>query len=225
MIALALKLTETGVGDYWDDVDRWVRNQFAEGQFTETHWVYTLAQTLKPRLVGYNETADHPAEPSVGTFSGYTTGDDYGITGGGVMAPTGVAGCCTGNGVRTIYYIWEHMVDYQGGRLRVNLLLNRASTWADVHSHIPYEGRVDLKIKQLCQSVLLRVPEWIEGENGHVVCMVNGKAQRFSWEGRYVRLGATGPGNTVTVTFPISERTVRERIGGVDYSYTVYSQR
>jgi hypothetical protein len=36
-----------------------------------------------------------------------------------------------------------------------------------------------------------------------------------------VRLGATRPGDTVTVTFPISERTVRERIGGVDYSYTL----
>ena len=32
-------------------------------------------------------------------------------------------------------------------RLSVNLLLNRASPWVDVDSHIPYEGRVDLKVK------------------------------------------------------------------------------
>ena len=219
MIALALKLTGAGVGDYWDDVDRWVRNQFAEGQFTETRWVNGIAQELKPSPVGYNETADHAAERSIGAFSGYTTGDDYGISQPGAMAPTGVAGCCAGNCTRTIYYVWEHMVDYESGHLRLNLLLNRASAWVDVHSYIPYEGRVDLKIRQPCQSVLVRVPEWIEAQGRGVVCTVNGKSQPSGWEGRYVILGAAKPGDTFTVTFPLSERTVRERIGGADYSY------
>ena len=36
MIFLALTLTRAGVGDYWDDVDRWVRNMFAEGQLVDT---------------------------------------------------------------------------------------------------------------------------------------------------------------------------------------------
>ena len=41
MIALGLKLTTAGVGDYLDDVDRWVRNMFAEGQITpeKAHWL------------------------------------------------------------------------------------------------------------------------------------------------------------------------------------------
>ena len=59
---------------------------------------------------------------------------------GADVAPEGVAGCCAGNCARTIYYVWEHMVDFQGGHLRVNLLLNRASPWVDVHSYIPYAG-------------------------------------------------------------------------------------
>ena len=32
MVGLSLKLTEAGVGDYWDDVDRWMRNMLAENQ-------------------------------------------------------------------------------------------------------------------------------------------------------------------------------------------------
>ena len=32
MVAQALKLTELGAGDYWDDADRWIRNQLVEGQ-------------------------------------------------------------------------------------------------------------------------------------------------------------------------------------------------
>ena len=46
----------------------------------------------------------------------------------------------------------------------MNLLLNRASKWADVYSYIPYEGRVDLRFKQPCESVLVRAPEWVERE-------------------------------------------------------------
>ena len=34
------------------------------------------------------------------------------------------------------------------GELSVNLLISRPSPWADVESHIPYTGRVDVKIKQ-----------------------------------------------------------------------------
>lgn len=34
MIGLAIKLTQAGAGDYWGDVERWVRNQFVENQLT-----------------------------------------------------------------------------------------------------------------------------------------------------------------------------------------------
>src|SRR5439155_6741550 len=115
-----------------------------------------------PSPVQYNETSDHAVERSLGAFAGYTSGNDYDISSGGVMDPTGVANCCTGNGTRTIFYAWQRMLDYKNNELRVHLLLNRASAWADVQSYIPYQGRLDLKIKKPCDSVLVRVPEWIE---------------------------------------------------------------
>lgn len=66
--------------------------------------------------------------------------------------------CCTGNGTRSIYYLWDHALRYEGGHLRVHLLMNRVSEWADVLSHVPYEGRVDVSVKQpvavsQCRSV------------------------------------------------------------------------
>ncbi len=42
MIGLALKLTQAGVGEYWEDTDRWVRNQFVENQLTSVDWVKNL---------------------------------------------------------------------------------------------------------------------------------------------------------------------------------------
>ena len=38
------------------------------------------------------------------------------------------------------------------------------------------------------------------------------------WQGRYLALGAAEPGQTLVVTFPISKRTVTERIGPEKYT-------
>jgi hypothetical protein len=52
MIALSLELTRVRVGDYWDDADRWVRNQFAENQLTpeKCAQMADLSQRLLPFL-------------------------------------------------------------------------------------------------------------------------------------------------------------------------------
>ena len=129
--------------------------------------------------------------------------------------------CCTGNASRTLYYIWESILDFKDGEIHVNLLLNRASKGVDLHSYIPYEGRVDLKIKRQCDDVLVRVPEWIESGSGKVGCKVNQENRELSWEGRYIRIGSTERGDTIEVTFPIFERTVKEMIGGVLYTLVI----
>ena len=120
-----------------------------------------------------------------------------------------------------MYYIWEHIIQQDKGQLSVNLLLNRASKWADVHSYIPYEGRVDLRIKQPCESVRVRVPEWVESNSPLVGCKVNGVTRKFNWDGRYVNAGTGKAGETLMVTFPIGERTVKEKMGGEDYTLVI----
>ena len=42
MIHMALKLTLAGAGDYWDDMDRWTRNQFAENTVPSTSGINTV---------------------------------------------------------------------------------------------------------------------------------------------------------------------------------------
>ena len=218
MITLAIKLTEASAGDYWDDVDRWTRNQFAECQITKTNWINRVTETLGKTPVADNETSNDIDKRTLGTFVAYSTGNDYGIDN---QWGTGIANCCTGNAARTIYYIWQHILDFKNGRLRLNLLLNRASAWADVYSYIPYEGQVDIKLKIDCSELLVRVPEWIKKESDQVTCVVNGEPRTFDWDNRYVNVGRVNCGQTVSVMFPIRERTVKESFGGVDYTYIV----
>ena len=115
----------------------------------------------------------------------------------------------------------ENILDYIKGQLKGNLLLNRASRWVDVYSYIPYEGQVRLRIKKPCTEVKVRMPEWIPQNSPEVKCVVNDKCSSFSWKGRYIDLGAGNPGDIITVTFPISERTVKEKIVHKDYTFVM----
>jgi hypothetical protein len=214
MIALALKLTTAGVGDYWDDVDRWVRNQFIENQLTRVDWVERIPKPQKPTRVSFHQTTERVAERNLGAFAGWPSANDWTIY-------AGIQHCCTGNAARAIYYVWENILHWQEGQLRVNLLLNRASPWADVNSHIPYEGKVEVHIKEKCERVLIRIPEWIEPGSGMVTCKINGQDRDFAWKDRYVEVGSAESEDTVTLTFPIQERTVNEMIGLVLYTLVI----
>ena len=234
MIALAIKLSAAGLGDYWDDADRWVRNQFAEGQLLRPEWVYHMAEgglvtgktripssainsdpgavlldRLDPETPGVMshlaDTCDHVPERNLGAFAGWPTANDW-FAGHG----SGIMHCCTGNATRALYYIWEHILTYDEGTLSLNLLLNRPSKWADVHSHIPYTGQVDIHVKEACRQVRVRIPEWVSPAQAS--CKVNGEARTLGWDGRYALLGALSAKDEATLCFPISERKVETDI-------------
>lgn len=219
MVGMSLKLTLAGAGDYWDDADRWARNHFFESQLIDPSWIHRLAERSPAKPVAPNETGDRVPERSMGAFAGWSTGNDWVVP--APHHPESIQHCCTGNSTRSTYYLWENILHYKEKSLSVNLLLNRASQWCDVHSYIPYEGRVDLKIKGHSDHTRVRMPEWIEDHNQQASCTVNGHRKAVVWEGRYIALGHVSPGDTVTVRFPISERTTREVIGGVTYTLTL----
>jgi hypothetical protein len=217
MIAIALKLTKAGTADYWDDADRWIRNHFSESQLTNVDWVYRLADRSPRKNVAWNETGDHVPERNMGAFAGLSTGNDFNVFSTD-RDSSSIVHCCTGNSIRTLYYIWENMVDFNDETFRVNLLLNRASPWADVYSHIPYQGRIELKLKKPIKNVLVRVPEWISAHSPDIVLRNNGQPRQIRWEGRYLNLGGGKPGEIVSLTFPIPEHSTKETIGNTPYT-------
>ncbi|HZO98693.1 MAG TPA: hypothetical protein VFD30_00215 [Terriglobia bacterium] len=216
MVAIGVLLSRAGVGDYWDDIDRWVRNQFAEQQLTNGDWIYELAKTQERKPVAFNETADRLVARNLGTFAGWASGNEW-------VTQIGIQQCCLGNSARALYYVLESIVqrDPETETVRVNLLMNRATPWVDIYSHIPYEGRVELKIKQPCKRLLVRAPEWVKGGSREIACKTDGVAEPVAWQGRYIEAGYSAPGNRIVLTFPIPERTVRETIGNVPYRLTL----
>ncbi|MEW6753268.1 MAG: hypothetical protein AB1505_20150 [Candidatus Latescibacterota bacterium] len=210
MIGLALKLSAAGLGDYWDDADRWLRNQFVEGQLRATEWAYRRGQggrrlpdaDFDPEVT----SIDRVPERNLGAFAGWPQANDWG---------PGIMHCCTGNATRALYYVWEHMLSWAQGTLSLNLLLNRASGWADVHSHIPCRGQVEVVVKQPCQ-LRMRLPEWVEPEAARGT--VNGRPRPLGWAGRYALVGPVLPGDEVVLHFPIAERQTALEVEGQRYA-------
>ena len=215
MIALALRLTDAGAGDFYADAERWTQNHFAESQLTNYQWLYDQAGKWPAKPVAYNETAFHTPERNIGAFAGWSAGNDWWTQGPGIMH------CCTGNATRSLYYLWHDILRYKDGQLRINMLLNRASPWADVYSYVPYTGQVDVKIKQSCRDLLIHAPEWIKTGSTGMVATVDGVSALSHWQDRYISLGPLTAGQTVSVTFPIAERTVKETMGTVEYTLVV----
>jgi DUF1680 family protein len=214
MVALAVKLSAAGLGDYWDDVDRWVRNDYSEQQLTSPDWIYRAAGKLPRQPLPPHSVADDCPERNVGAFAGWSSGNDWVIHGG-------IMHCCTGNGTRALYYVWEYMLENTAGELKINLLLNRASAWADVNSYLPYSGCVEVKVKTSCKGILVHAPEWVKSGSTDVTATVNGRAKPVRWEGHYLALGAAEAGQMVVLTFPMTNLRVTERIGPEKYSLVV----
>ena len=171
------------------------------GQLIHTDWIERMPDAAgsvpQSEFDPTRQTIDRVAQRNRGAFAGWPAMNDW-YTGHG----PGIMHCCTGNAARTIYQAWHAILDYHEGKLNVNLLLNRASPWADVESHIPYTGQVDVKIKKPL-DLALRLPEWVQPDQA--ACTVNDQPRSLTFAGRYAQLGRVQPGDTATLTFPIAE--------------------
>lgn len=204
MIGLGLKLSAAGVGDYWDDADGWIRNQFAENQVTETGWLHEFSQSFpKAGPVEPRESDVDVIERNRGGFAGWAMANAW--MNHIPEARTMIMHCCTGNGARAIYTIWEHILHHTDGKLRVNLLLNRASLWADVDSYLPSEGKVEVRVKTPL-DLEIRIPGWAPLPD--VRCRVDDATRSLSFDGRYAKVGSVIPGQIVRLDFPVAEKTM-----------------
>lgn len=217
MLVLGLKLTLAGVEDCWEDIDRCVRNQFVENQITKSGWSERFPadyeespyRPLNGPLQLWEQEND-VEDRALGSWAGWARAND--------ANPESLMQCCAGNAGRSMYYVWDSIVTREGDEVQVNLHLNRASKWLDVNSHLPYEGKVVLKIKDAPQ-VKVRIPAWTERDQ--VSCHVNGKGRDLDWAENYIRVQGLTEGDEVTVAFPMCEKTMFREIGDLSYKLTI----
>lgn len=234
MLQVACMLSRTGHGDYWETIDRWIRNGL-------THRQTTAEEVARRNKMPVTRLGDPATTATLQSLAYWVKGDmplnriwphlhqpdDANERCRGAF---GGAGCCQGNLTRAMYLVWDSILESREDQLRVNLLLNRAAPAADLSSWLPYEGKAKLRIKQPHAEVLVRIPAGTE--HGQVTCRLNGAPVEFAWtDGEFIRFGPVKAGDKILVEFPLKERVIQsamkvgsgQRIGTLTLDYAALS--
>jgi DUF1680 family protein len=198
MVLLAVRLSDEGIGDYWDDVDSIVRNQLSAQQVIDLDLMRKAAGDL---------AHDQQLERFRGGF-GLGGPTDIGENGQ-------IAACCTGNGAQGLYYAWEGITRFRDHTATVNLFLNRSSAWMDIDSYLPFEGKVVLHNKR-ATTAMVRIPSWLGAKE--ITISVNGQRRKGATAGRYLLLASLLPNDTITLSFALPETVEKYSIAGKTYT-------
>ena len=203
MTQLAIKLSESGVGDYWEDVDCYVRNQLIEIQLMDRDLLCQVTRTMDGTFANNYAATDRDYTNALDRVIGTCTDDATHLTKTPQLSAVSTI-CGPGNVTAGIYLAWEAIVRCKDGRAQVNLLLNRASPWLDVDSCLPYQGKVVIRNKT-AKSLSVRIPRWVD--RAAVEVKAGGQMLIPSWLNRYLLLGAINAGDVITITFPMVTTT------------------
>lgn len=217
MIQVGLMMSRNGIQDCWEDVDRLVRNSIASMQITQADVDRVRSQPIvragDPNNTKILKAPDEPVPIPLNKPlpPGFHQPEDATDRCWGAWFVTlenrgASIGCCNGNMSRALYLLADSIIEAREDLLKVNLLMNRATQWADLDSYLPFEGRCVIRIKAGREKLLVRVPEWTD--RGAVSCAVNGRQRaplsRASEQG-YLGLGPVAAEETVEVKFPIKK--------------------
>ena len=202
VLLLAVKLTDAGLGDYWDDVDAIVRNHLAGQQIID------LDRMRKIAAIEAGGEGDEMLQRYVG---GFCTGAPTSVT-------PNVWGCCSANGAIGLYYAWHGITRFDKGVATVNLLLNRASAWMDIDSYLPYEGKVVLHNKK-AYTAQVRIPSWVPIDQ--VTCTLNAQTVQPPRVGRHLLFQNLKENDKIILEFCVPEFTQTYTMAGKDYTLTL----
>lgn len=231
MVHIGMLLSQIGYGDYWEAVDRRIRNHTLLCQMRAEDFIPFKAK----KFIGLQDP-DFPWKGLLAmTYEKHSPSNTKGlweVEGGldmsvGVMLtiPYGVgatSGDNTANSWRLLHGIWDSILDNSDDTLKINLLFNRASLWADIDSYIPYEGKVVVKMKVPRKKVLVRIPQWTDWDK--VTCSVNGANHPLRWSNvwnGFIELENIGAHDVITLEFAMKQWVEKGTHGKDNKPYSV----
>jgi len=206
MIQCSLELIDAGYTQYYDVVDRFVRNQLVENQIEDGGFVRTDNSREDTEECTWRDLDKRV----VGGFSGGAEPNSISVT-----RFRSVAGCCAGMAPQALAMVWERSVrTRKDGATEVNFLLDPGRpAVADVWTAYPHEGHVRVTPKRE-GDLLLRLPAYAGSD---VQVEVGGKPQPPCWRGGCLLVPGAGAGVTVEVRHSFPRRTRREMVIGREF--------
>jgi len=210
MISNAAWLARGGRPEYWDHVERAVRNELRRSQFVLTPaFVELFHRVHSAQPVAVVEPALAELRRIEGGFVAQATFNDWvsypDTPGRPGMYANGVhmMGCCPPEGMRGLWEAWLGTVEERADGVTVNLAFTRDHAAAGVTAHRPADGRLDVAAKKP-GAYHLRPPAWADpaavrlARNGH-----NAPVERGGPAGAYVVCRDVARGDRLTLRWAV----------------------
>ncbi len=166
MTSIAACLGDSGQSEYYDDVERYMRNYISRLQFIVSPEFEAYYRKLNATAGEENIAA---GLTELRKFQGGIIGgsglNDYENALLGNVSGFQMFGCCAPEGMRAIHTAWISTIEHQPesstrpAGVYVNMTLSRDSEWGQVVSFMPEQGRLTVKAK-LQDTFFLRPPSW-----------------------------------------------------------------
>jgi hypothetical protein len=207
MTSIAALIARSGRAEYFDYVERYLRNYISNLQFIVT-----------PEFEAYYRKINAAAGPekirqglaALRKFQGGIIGgsglNDYENKLLGGVSGFEMFGCCAPEGMRAIYTAWDNVITrlpksaLGPAGVYVNFGLGRESQWGRVVSFYPDAGRLTVKAA-VKDRFFLRPPHWALREE--VRAFVGTRPVPVKWSGAYVRFDKVAKGDELTITYPL----------------------
>jgi hypothetical protein len=207
MIYCAFELIDAGYPEYWDVVNRFVRNQLSEqqvkdGRFigvdnTRPDTVDTTFRDLDRRIVGGWSGGGEPNSISLRRFRS-------------------VAGCCVGTAPQALERVWERIVESSGRRIAVQLPIDKDDARAAVSTGYPNEGWLQVKAKKAGDYAVRVLPFM---ERGLLVSLDGVRRPAWVQDGR-LEFAGLRRGQTIRLEHDLRDETRAECARDREYQVT-----
>ncbi len=221
MVEAGIAIANSGYPDYWDHIERTVRNYLRESQFFVTPQYRKMYESVHPELDSRQvDQAMNMMRKYEGGFLARLTPNDRVYLRNNVLEMS-MMGCCPPEGMRSLYLAWINTVVDKGENVFVNMALDRESTACSVKTFAPKQGR--LEVTALRNAIFhLRPPAWAPQEKIHVY--LNDNRITADWCRSYIRFQPAKSGDRLRIDYPMPEFTQRVPVG-YDGSEDVYHVR
>ncbi len=209
MCSIAAGLARGGRPEFWDHVERTVRNELRRSQFMLTDEFVTLFRELHAdktpaevesalgelrKLEGgfvsqpaFDDWVSYPDNPKLGTPGLYANGIQ-------------MMGCCPPEGMRGLWEAWQGIVEERSAGVFVNLPFSRDHAAARVTAFRPADGGIEVVAKKP-GAYHLRPPAWVVPET--VQLARAGETIEPVWDGAYAVCRDVRVGERLTLRWPV----------------------
>ncbi|MFA7185561.1 MAG: hypothetical protein WC082_11740, partial [Victivallales bacterium] len=221
----------SGYPEYWDHVERTLRNLLVKAQFTLTPEFSSLFkksnqgkshEEIQAALKALkNIEGGFVSQPTFNDWVGFPDNPRLG-TPGRLSNGIHMMGCCPPEGMRAIWEAWNGIVETKPEGVFINMPISRDHEAAVVQAFRPEDGCIEVRAK-IGGDFFIRPPAWSERAEWQLT--VNDKNEEVYWGGpaqAYVVRRGVKKGDKLTVSWqalkfiqemiPLSIRDSREKL-------------